>query len=45
MSDRVRVDEVLTSLLGAWKHGVVYNFERMEHDLPREPWDVAMDSW
>ncbi len=31
--------------LRAWKHGVVYNFERMEHDLPREPWDVAMDSW
>ncbi len=30
--------------LRAWKHGVVYNFERMEHDLPREPWDVAMDS-
>lgn len=32
-------------LLKAWKHGVVYNYERMEHDLPREPWDVAMDSW
>ena len=31
--------------LRAWKHGVVYNYERMEHDLPREPWDVAMDSW
>jgi 5-formyltetrahydrofolate cyclo-ligase len=31
--------------LRAWKHGVVYNFERMEHDLPRESWDVAMDSW
>lgn len=32
-------------LLRAWKHGVVYNFERMEHDLPREPWDIAVDSW
>jgi 5-formyltetrahydrofolate cyclo-ligase len=31
--------------LRSWKHGVVYNFERMEHDLPREPWDIAMDSW
>jgi 5-formyltetrahydrofolate cyclo-ligase len=31
--------------LRAWKHGVIYNFERMEHDLPREPWDVAVDSW
>ncbi len=31
--------------LRAWKHGVVYNFERMEHDLPRESWDVPMDSW
>ncbi len=31
--------------LRAWKHGVVYRFERMEHDLPRESWDVAMDSW
>ena len=31
--------------LRAWKHGIVYNYERMEHDLPREPWDVAMDSW
>jgi len=31
--------------LRAWKHAVVYNFERMEHDLPRDSWDVAMDSW
>jgi 5-formyltetrahydrofolate cyclo-ligase len=31
--------------LRAWKHGVVYSYERMEHDLPREVWDVAMDSW
>jgi 5-formyltetrahydrofolate cyclo-ligase len=31
--------------LSAWKHGVVYNYERMEHDLPREPWDIAVDSW
>jgi 5-formyltetrahydrofolate cyclo-ligase len=31
--------------LRAWKHGIVYNYERMEHDLPREPWDIAMDSW
>lgn len=31
--------------LRAWKHGIVYNFERMEHDLPREPWDIPMDSW
>jgi 5-formyltetrahydrofolate cyclo-ligase len=32
-------------LLRAWKHGVVYPYERMEHDLPREKWDVAVDSW
>jgi 5-formyltetrahydrofolate cyclo-ligase len=32
-------------LLRAWKHGVVYPYERMEHDLPREPWDIAVDSW
>ena len=32
-------------LLRAWKHGVVYPYERMEHDLPRDPWDVAVDSW
>jgi 5-formyltetrahydrofolate cyclo-ligase len=32
-------------LLRAWKHGVVYSYERMEHDLPREAWDVAVDSW
>ena len=32
-------------LLSAWKHGVIYNYERMEHDLPREPWDIPMDSW
>ena len=31
--------------LRAWKHGIVYNYERVEHDLPREPWDVPMDSW
>jgi len=31
--------------LRAWKHGIVYNYERMEHDLPRESWDVPMDSW
>jgi 5-formyltetrahydrofolate cyclo-ligase len=31
--------------LKAWKHGVVYSYERMEHDLPREAWDIAMDSW
>ena len=31
--------------LRAWKHGIVYNYERMEHDLPREPWDIPMDSW
>ena len=32
-------------LLSAWKHGVVYSYEKMEHDLPREKWDVPMDSW
>ncbi len=32
-------------LLRAWKHGVVYPYERMEHDLPREKWDIAVDSW
>lgn len=32
-------------LLRAHKHGVVYAYERMEHDLPRESWDIAMDSW
>lgn len=32
-------------LLKAWKHGVVYNFERMEHDLPRDSWDVPVNSW
>lgn len=31
--------------LRAWKHGVVYPYERMEHDLPRDPWDIPMDSW
>jgi 5-formyltetrahydrofolate cyclo-ligase len=31
--------------LRAWKHGIVYSYERMEHDLPREPWDIPMDSW
>jgi 5-formyltetrahydrofolate cyclo-ligase len=32
-------------LLRAHKHGVVYSYERMEHDLPRDPWDVPMESW
>lgn len=32
-------------LLRAWKHGVIYNYERMEHDLPRDPWDVPVNSW
>lgn len=32
-------------LLKAWKHGVVYTYEKMEHDLPREKWDIPMDSW
>jgi 5-formyltetrahydrofolate cyclo-ligase len=32
-------------LLRAHKHGVVYPYERMEYDLPREPWDVPVDSW
>ncbi len=31
--------------LAAWKHGVVYNYERMEYDLPRDPWDIPVDSW
>lgn len=31
--------------LNAWKHGVVFAFEKMEHDLPRDPWDIAVDSW
>lgn len=31
--------------LDAWKHGVVFAFEKMEHDLPRDPWDIAVDSW
>lgn len=31
--------------LKAWKHGIVYSYERMEHDLPRDPWDIPMDSW
>ena len=31
--------------LRAWRHGVVYNFEKMEHDLPREPWDLPVNSW
>ncbi len=31
--------------LRAWKHGVVYTYEKMEHDLPREKWDIPMDSW
>ena len=32
-------------LLRAWRHGVVYNFEKMEHDLPREAWDLPVNSW
>ena len=32
-------------LLRAWRHGVVYNFEKMEHDLPREKWDLPVNSW
>lgn len=32
-------------LLRAHRHGVVYPYERMEHDLPREKWDIAVDSW
>ena len=32
-------------LLRAHKHGVVYPYERMEYDLPREPWDIPVDSW
>jgi 5-formyltetrahydrofolate cyclo-ligase len=32
-------------LLKAWKHGVVYPYERMEHDLPRENWDAPVNSW
>jgi 5-formyltetrahydrofolate cyclo-ligase len=31
--------------LPAWRHGVVYNYERMEHDLPRQPWDIPVNSW
>ena len=31
--------------LRAWRHGVVYNFEKMEHDLPREKWDLPVNSW
>lgn len=31
--------------LRAWKHGVVFNFEKMEHDLPRDSWDVPVSSW
>jgi 5-formyltetrahydrofolate cyclo-ligase len=31
--------------LRAWRHGVVYTYERMEHDLPREPWDIPVNSW
>ena len=31
--------------LRAWRHGVVFPFERMEHDLPREPWDQPVNSW
>ena len=37
--DRVLID------LRAWRHGVVYNYERMEHDLPRESWDIPVNSW
>lgn len=31
--------------LRAWRHGLVYNYEKMEHDLPRDPWDLPVDSW
>jgi 5-formyltetrahydrofolate cyclo-ligase len=31
--------------LCAWKHGVVFPFEKMEHDLPRDSWDVPVNSW
>ena len=31
--------------LSAWKHGVVFSFEKMEHDLPRDSWDVPVNSW
>ena len=31
--------------LRAWKHGVVFPFEKMEHDLPRDSWDVPVNSW
>ena len=31
--------------LRAWKHGVVYTFEKMEHDLPRDQWDIPVNSW
>ena len=31
--------------LRAWRHGVVYSFEKMEHDLPRDPWDLPVNSW
>lgn len=31
--------------LRAWRHGVVFNFEKMEHDLPRDPWDIPVNSW
>lgn len=31
--------------LRAWRHGVVYNYEKMEHDLPREAWDLPVNSW
>lgn len=33
------------SNLRAWRHGVVYTYERMEHDLPREQWDIPVNSW
>lgn len=32
-------------LMRAWRHGVVYPYERMEHDLPRDPWDLPVNSW
>lgn len=31
--------------LKAWRHGVVYSYEKMEHDLPRDPWDLPVNSW
>ena len=32
-------------LLRAWKHGVVFEYEKSSENLPHEPWDIPMDSW